>query len=44
MGAASVILGWRPWDFWRSTPHEFWSAIEMKNEQVEAQNGRNNAG
>jgi hypothetical protein len=28
MGVAITSLHWRAGDFWRATPHEFWSAIE----------------
>ncbi|PZR83601.1 MAG: hypothetical protein DI537_34715 [Stutzerimonas stutzeri] len=28
MGTAAAALGWRPSEFWSSTPHEFWAAIE----------------
>ena len=28
MGLASAMLGWRPTQFWSSTPHEFWAAVE----------------
>ncbi len=28
MGFAAVALGWRPRDFWRSTPSEFWAAAK----------------
>jgi len=33
MGIAIVRMNWRPEDFWRATPHEFWSAIEVFEEQ-----------
>lgn len=26
MGIAASALGWRPQEFWQSTPHEFWAA------------------
>lgn len=29
MGLAIVRLRWTPADFWRATPHEFFSAIEV---------------
>jgi hypothetical protein len=32
MGFAISRLGWRPNDFWRSTPHEFWAAYEVIEE------------
>jgi hypothetical protein len=32
MGIAIVQLHWTPEQFWRSTPHEFWSAIEILEE------------
>jgi len=28
MGAAAAALGWRPAEFWRATPVEFWTAIK----------------
>ncbi len=28
MGVASALLHWRPRDFWSSTPHEFYAALE----------------
>ena len=28
MGAAVVVLGWRPREFWRSTPVELWTAMK----------------
>ena len=28
MGTAVVLLGWRPADFWRCTPVEFWTAMK----------------
>lgn len=27
MGEAALILGWRPEEFWRATPAEFWSVL-----------------
>ncbi|WP_242149621.1 phage tail assembly chaperone [Sphingomonas sp. BAUL-RG-20F-R05-02] len=27
MGVAAAALGWRPREFWASTPSEFWAAI-----------------
>lgn len=29
MGFAIARLHWRPRDFWRSTPHELFAAIEV---------------
>src|SRR3546814_7549048 len=28
MGIAAAALGWRPNEYWGSTPHEFWAAFE----------------
>ena len=28
-GAAALLLGWRPWEFWDSTPAELASALEI---------------
>lgn len=28
MGIAAAALGWRPSEYWASTPHEFWAAFE----------------
>lgn len=28
MGAAVAALGWRPQEFWRATPVEFWDAFK----------------
>jgi len=36
MGLAIVRLKWLPGDFWRSTPHEFYSAIEVFDEMRKA--------
>lgn len=33
MGIAAVLLGWRPAEYWSSTPCEFWAAIEAWEEQ-----------
>jgi len=35
-GVAAIILCWPPDVFWRSTPHEFWTAMEVKEEQQRA--------
>lgn len=32
MGVAIVVLGWRPEEFWRATPHELFAALEVKRE------------
>lgn len=40
MGFAIRTLGWRPWEFWRATPHEVWSAVEMIDDEVEAARSR----
>lgn len=32
MGIAIVRLRWVPDEFWRATPHEFWSAVEILEE------------
>ncbi len=28
MGLAAAALQWRPHEFWKATPAEFWAAIE----------------
>jgi hypothetical protein len=35
MGIAITALNWRPPDFWASTPHEFYSAIEAMQKRNE---------
>ncbi|WP_354281179.1 phage tail assembly chaperone [Sphingomonas sp. PvP056] len=27
MGVAASVLGWRPREFWLSTPSEFWASV-----------------
>lgn len=34
MGFAIVRLRWSPAEFWAATPHEFWSAVEVLEEQA----------
>jgi hypothetical protein len=36
MGFAIVRLKWSPDQYWRATPHEFWSAVEFLEEQARA--------
>ncbi len=36
MGIAIVRLRWSPAEFWASTPHEFWSAVEVLELQASA--------
>jgi len=35
MAVAILDLKWLPDAFWRSTPHEFWAAIELAQERGE---------
>lgn len=32
MGRAAILFGWRPSEFWESTPVEFWALIEAYRE------------
>jgi hypothetical protein len=34
---AAVILQWSPPTFWAASPHEFWAAIEFKQEMIAAE-------
>jgi hypothetical protein len=34
MGIAIVRLKWAPDQFWNATPHEFFSAVEVLEEQA----------
>ena len=34
-GAASTLLGWRPDEFWDSTPTEFAGALNLANDVVD---------
>jgi hypothetical protein len=36
MGIAITKFRWTPQEFWQSTPHEFFSAIEVLREQAKA--------
>jgi hypothetical protein len=36
MGFAIVRLRWSPDQFWRSTPHELWAAVEFLEDQAES--------
>lgn len=31
-GAAAMLLGWRPWEFWEATPAELASALGMADD------------
>jgi hypothetical protein len=34
MGYAAITLRWSPDQFWRSTPHEFYAAVEFTEWQA----------
>ncbi|SDC31033.1 Phage tail assembly chaperone protein, TAC [Sphingomonas sp. YR710] len=36
MGWAIVNLHWTPDQYWRATPNELWSAVEIFDDQAEA--------
>jgi uncharacterized phage protein (TIGR02216 family) len=38
-GAAAALLGWRPDEFWRSTPAELARALEAPMARIEAPDG-----
>ena len=38
--AAAALLGWRPNEFWRSTPAELALALELPISRIEAPDGK----